>query len=77
MTHSARDHALTLKKAGPNLIPVVGGALASLIGDYVPTSTQWPIIAVVRLVAAPPRLARWVAAQPDHGAAPRFALLLY
>jgi hypothetical protein len=27
-------------KAGLNFIPLVGGALASLVGDYVPTSTQ-------------------------------------
>jgi hypothetical protein len=37
---SPRDHALTVVKAALNLIPSVGGALASLIGDYVPTSTQ-------------------------------------
>ena len=40
MTHSTKDHALAAIKAGLNLIPVVGDALASLIGDYVPTSTQ-------------------------------------
>jgi hypothetical protein len=40
MTHSPKDHALAAFKAGLNLIPVVGGALASLIGDYVPISTQ-------------------------------------
>jgi hypothetical protein len=39
-THSARDHALAVVKAGLNLIPVVGGALGSLVGDYVPSSTQ-------------------------------------
>ena len=39
-THSTKDHALAVVKASLNLIPVVGGALASLIGDYVPTSTQ-------------------------------------
>ncbi len=37
---SPRDHALAVIKAALNLIPSVGGALASLIGDYVPTSTQ-------------------------------------
>jgi len=29
-----------------------------------------PAIAAAPLVAAPPRPARWVAAQPDHGGAP-------
>ena len=40
MKHPPKDHALAAIKAGLNLIPVVGGALASLIGDYVPISTQ-------------------------------------
>jgi len=34
------DHALTVIKAALNLVPSVGGAIASLIGDYVPLSTQ-------------------------------------
>ena len=34
------DHALIAIKASLNLIPSVGGAIASLIGDYVPLSTQ-------------------------------------
>ena len=34
------DHALAFVKAGFNLIPFVGGSLASLVGDYVPFSTQ-------------------------------------
>jgi hypothetical protein len=37
---SSKDHALAVIKAALNLIPSVGGALASLIGDYIPTSTQ-------------------------------------
>ena len=51
MTHSTKDHALAVIKAGLNLIPVVGGALASLIGDYVPTSTQAAIERTTRLLS--------------------------
>ena len=40
MAHTKADHALIVIKAGLNAIPVLGGALASLIGDYVPLSTQ-------------------------------------
>ena len=35
--HSMRDHAVAGVKAALNLLPV-GGAIASLIDDYVPTS---------------------------------------
>jgi hypothetical protein len=34
------DHALAIVKAGLNAVPVVGGSLASLVGDYIPMSTQ-------------------------------------
>ena len=34
------DHALALVKAAINLVPGIGGAIASVIGDYVPLSTQ-------------------------------------
>ncbi len=37
---STRDHALALIKAGLNAVPLVGGSIASLIGDYIPTATQ-------------------------------------
>lgn len=40
MSHTKADHALIAIKAALNVVPVVGGALASLIGDYVPFSTQ-------------------------------------
>ena len=40
LQHNKSDNALAVVKAAINLVPVVGGALASLIGDYVPTSTQ-------------------------------------
>ena len=34
------EHALALIKAGISTVPIVGGAIGSLIGDYVPTATQ-------------------------------------
>jgi hypothetical protein len=38
---SKTDHVLAVFKAGLNAVPVVvGGSVASLIGDYEPTSTQ-------------------------------------
>jgi hypothetical protein len=40
MKHTAKDHALAIVKAGISAIPAIGGPIASLIGDYVPTSTQ-------------------------------------
>lgn len=46
------DHALAAFKAGISLVPVVGGALASLIGDYVPTSTQRGLEDAARQLAA-------------------------
>src|SRR5258708_1844090 len=45
-----KDHALAVIKASLNLIPSVGGALASLIGDYVPTSTQRSIEKTMELL---------------------------
>ncbi len=35
-----KDHGIAIIKAGVAGIPIVGGTLASLLGDYVPTSTQ-------------------------------------
>ena len=40
MSQSKRDHALAAFKAAVNLVPLVGGSVASLIDDYVPTSKQ-------------------------------------
>jgi hypothetical protein len=51
MRHSKKDHTLAAIKASLNLIPVVGGALASLIGDYVPMSTQTAIERTTRLLS--------------------------
>ena len=44
------DHALAVVKAGLNLVPGVGGAIASLVGDYVPLSTQRGIERTVDLL---------------------------
>jgi hypothetical protein len=35
-----RDHALAIFKAGVALVPYVGGSIASLLGDYIPTATE-------------------------------------
>jgi hypothetical protein len=35
-----RDHILAVVKAGLSAMPKVGGPIASLIGDYIPTATQ-------------------------------------
>jgi hypothetical protein len=40
MHKPASEHVLAVIKAGLNAVPVVGGAIASLIGDYIPTATQ-------------------------------------
>ena len=40
MQKSKGDHLLALVKAGLSAVPVAGGPLASLIGDYIPTHTQ-------------------------------------
>ena len=40
MSKSKTDHAVSLIKAGVSTIPIVGGAIASLVGDYIPTATQ-------------------------------------
>lgn len=40
MQKTKTDHALAIIKAGLSAIPIVGGSLASLVGDYIPTATQ-------------------------------------
>ena len=40
MTKQASDHAISVIKAGLSAVPVVGGTIASLIGDYVPNATE-------------------------------------
>jgi hypothetical protein len=48
---SASDHALAVIKAGLNAVPYVGGPIASLIGDYLPTSTQQAAERTIELLA--------------------------
>lgn len=40
MQKPTSEHVLAVIKAGLNAVPVVGGPIASLIGDYIPTATQ-------------------------------------
>ena len=40
MRKSGSEHALALFKAGVAAAPIVGGSIASLIGDYIPTATE-------------------------------------
>jgi hypothetical protein len=40
MTMAKADHALAVFKAALNAVPPIGGPIASLIGDYVPTATE-------------------------------------
>jgi hypothetical protein len=40
ISKAPRDHVIAAIKAALNAIPLVGGSIASLIGDYVPTSTE-------------------------------------
>ncbi len=44
------DHALIAIKAALNAVPTVGGAIASLVGDYVPLSTQRSVERTVELL---------------------------
>jgi len=47
---SASDHVLAIVKAGINAVPIVGGPIASLISDYLPTSTQRAVEKTLRLL---------------------------
>ncbi len=47
-----RDHILAVIKAGLNAVPVLGGSIASLIGDYIPSSTQNQLEQATHLLAA-------------------------
>lgn len=40
MRKTSGEHTLAIIKAGLNAVPVVGGPIASLVGDYIPTATQ-------------------------------------
>lgn len=49
---SNKDHILSIVKAGTAAIPIVGGPIASLIGDYIPTATERSIQEALRLLGA-------------------------
>jgi len=49
-TNNKTDHALALFKAGVSTVPVAGGAIASLINDYIPSATEKSIIRAVELL---------------------------
>jgi hypothetical protein len=45
------DHVLSVIRASVSLIPVVGGSISSLIGDYIPTATQRSIEEALKLLS--------------------------
>lgn len=49
--YTGKDHALAAVKAALSLVPGFGGAIASLIGDYVPLSTQKGVERATELLA--------------------------
>ena len=51
MKSTPTDHALAVSKAALNAVPIIGGSLASLLGDYVPTSRQQATEKAVELLA--------------------------
>lgn len=51
MKKSGSEHALAIIKAGLSAVPFVGGSIASLIGDYIPTATQATIDAAIKQLA--------------------------
>lgn len=44
------DHVLAVTKAGISAIPYIGGTIASLIGDYVPSATQRSIESTLEIL---------------------------
>lgn len=50
MAKEPSEHALAVVKSGLNLIPILGGAIASLVDDYVPTATQRNIERALKLL---------------------------
>lgn len=51
MPKTKTDHALSTIKALISAVPIVGGPIASLIGDYIPTSTQKTIDEAIKKLA--------------------------
>lgn len=50
MAKSKAEHALAIIKAGVSAVPYVGGPVASLVADYVPTATQKSIDLAIELL---------------------------
>ena len=50
MKKTKLEHALALFKAGISTVPWIGGAIASLIADYIPSSTQRSIETAIELL---------------------------
>ena len=44
------DHVMAIIKAGVSAIPCIGGSIASLIGDYVPSATQRSIETAIEML---------------------------
>jgi len=44
------EHALAIFKAGVSAVPIVGGSIASLIGDYIPSATEKSITQAIKLL---------------------------
>ena len=40
MTKTKSEHTLAIMKATISAMPIIGGSISSLIGDYIPTATQ-------------------------------------
>lgn len=51
MQKTSGEHALSVAKAALNALPFLGGAIASLIGDYIPTATQRTIEETLKQVS--------------------------
>lgn len=45
------EHALAIIKAGVSAVPCIGGPIASLIGDYIPTATEKSIKTAIDLLS--------------------------
>jgi len=50
VTKSGLDHVVAIVKAGLSAVPMVGGVIASLIGDYIPDSTSRSVLESLHLL---------------------------
>ena len=51
MAKTKGEHALAMVKAGISAVPIVGGSIASLISDYVPTATQSTVDEAIEMLS--------------------------